>query len=49
MSDVPAPEIPETEEDLLRETGDRLGSPYDDVFLPDGTLLEPMSVLDDFD
>jgi hypothetical protein len=47
MSDVPAPDFPETDEDFLRDVGDRLRRPYDDVFLPDGSLLEPMSVLDD--
>ena len=36
-----------TDEDNLRDIGDRLSRPYDDVFLPDGSLLKPVSVLDD--
>jgi hypothetical protein len=49
MSDVSIPEIPETDEDVLRDVGDRFLLPYDDVFLPDGSLLEPMDVGADFD
>ncbi len=41
-------ELVETDEDVLRDVGDRLEREYDDVFLPDGSLLEPMSVLEDF-
>lgn len=37
----------ETDEDRLREVDDRLLMIYDDVFLPDGSLLEPLSILDD--
>jgi len=40
-------ELELTEEDILRDVDDRLEGEYDDVFLPDGSLLEPMSILDD--
>ena len=38
-----------TEPDLerLRDTGDRFTRPYDEVFMPDGSLLPPMSIFDD--
>ena len=47
MSDFQAIDLPETDEDFLREVDDRFRLPYDDVFFPDGSLVEPMSVLDD--
>lgn len=49
MTDFQVPEIdlPETEEDRLRDEADRFGRPYDDVFNPDGSLIKPLSVLDD--
>lgn len=36
-----------TDEDRLETGEERFDRPYDDVFLPDGSLIEPMSVLDD--
>lgn len=42
-------EIPDTDYDLAEEGGPRFEGDfeYDDVFLPDGSLLPPTSVLDD--
>ena len=37
----------ETEYDKLEDVGDRFTKNYDDVFLPDGELVGPVSVLDD--
>lgn len=39
-------ELETTDEDILREVNDRLDGEYDDVFLPDGSLLEPMSIFE---
>ncbi len=49
MSDVPNEELllEETDEDIWGDRDDRLPKLYDDVFLPDGSLLEPLSILDD--
>lgn len=40
-------EIPDTNYDLAETSGDRYELEYDDVVLPDGSLLESTSVLDD--
>lgn len=40
-------DLPETEEEIMSEGDRRFDLPYDDVFNPDGSLLEPLSVLDD--
>lgn len=40
-------ELELTDEDILRDVDDRLEKEYDDVFLPDGSLLQPVSILDD--
>ena len=49
MTDFPVPDLdlPETDEDALRDDADRFDRPYDDVFNPDGSLIRPMSVLND--
>ena len=48
---VPTPDdlekIQETNYDLAKTSGDRYELEYDDVVLPDGSLLESTSVLDD--
>lgn len=38
--------IPDTDYDRDSEIDDRLPLKYDDVYLEDGSLLEPVSVLD---
>lgn len=46
MSDV-WDDQPATDEERLDGAKERFSRRYDDVFLPDGSLLTPMSVLDD--
>lgn len=49
MSDVPNPEpkIRQTDAVRLDDYSDRFQQDYDDVFDRDGSLLQPLSVLDD--
>lgn len=47
MSNIDATVEAETDEDRLEDVTDRFDRPYDDVFLPDGSLIRPMSVLED--
>ena len=49
MSDVPntEPEIRQTDAVRLDDYSDRFRQDYDDVFDRNGSLLQPLSVLDD--
>lgn len=40
-------DAPPTDEERLEGRRERFTRRHDDVFLPDGSLVEPMSVLDD--
>lgn len=39
-------EVPDTDYDVAEQRGDRYEREYDDVFLPDGSLLQPVSAFD---
>lgn len=45
MSDI-SDSLPETDYDRSETEDERFDLPYDEVFLEDGSLIRPMSILD---